>query len=87
MKEFYKKHPDKKRHIYFYDWNGKKHNEETKKKMSEKAKLQIGDKNGSFGTVWIYNENLEQNKKVKKEQVDDFLNQGWKLGRKMNFYK
>jgi len=55
--------------------------------MREKAHLRIGDKNGSFGTVWIYNENLEQNKKVKKEQVDDFLKQGWKLGRKMNFHK
>ena len=87
MKEFYKKHPDRKRHIYFCDWNGRKHNEETKKKMSEKAKLRIGDKNGSFGTVWIYNECLGQNKKVKKEQVETFLNQGWKLGRKMKFHK
>ena len=37
--------------------------------------------------MWIYNESLGQNKKVKKEQVDDFLNQGWKLGRKMSFHK
>ena len=55
--------------------------------MREKAHLRIGDKNGSFGTVWIYNENLEQNKKVKKEQIEIFLNQGWKLGRRMCFYK
>ena len=65
---------------------GKHHTEETKQKMREKAHLRTGKKNSSFGTVWIYNENLGQNKKVKKEQVDDFLNQGWKLGRKMSFH-
>lgn len=66
---------------------GKHHTEETKAKMREKAHLRVGEKNGSFGTVWIYNESLEQNKKVKKAQVETFLNQGWKLGRRMNFHK
>lgn len=66
---------------------GKHHTAETKVKMSAKAHLRTGDKNSSFGTVWIYNESIEQNKKVKKEQVETFLNQGWKLGRRMDFYK
>lgn len=66
---------------------GKHHTKETKQKMREQAHLRVGEKNGSFGTVWIYNENLGQNKKVKREQVDDFLNQGWRLGRRMSFYK
>lgn len=65
---------------------GKKHTEETKAKMREKAKMRVGEKNSAFGTVWIYNESLEQNKMVKKEQANDFLKQGWKLGRKMSFY-
>ena len=64
---------------------GKHHSEETKHKIGEKNKQLVGERNGSFGTVWIYNESLEQNKKVKKEQVDDFLKQGWKLGRKLIF--
>ena len=68
-------------------FKGKHHTEETKQKMREKAHLRVGEKNSAFGTVWVYNESLEQNKKVKKEQVEDFLNQGWKLGRKMSFHK
>ena len=47
----------------------------------------VGELNSNWGMVWIYNESLEQNKKVKKKQVDDFLKQGWKLGRRMNFHK
>ena len=77
-------HPEKFRTNGF---QGKHHTEETKTKMREKAKLRIGDKNGSFGTVWIYNESLERNKKVKKDKVDFFLNLGWKVGRRMGFHK
>lgn len=45
----------------------------------------MGKRNSSFGTVWIFNEVLKQNKKIKKELINDFLKQGWKLGRKMRF--
>lgn len=64
---------------------GRHHTEESKQKIREKAKLRIGKLNNSFGTIWIYNESLQQNKKVKKELVDTFLNDGWKIGRKMIF--
>ena len=66
-------------------FKGKHHTEESKQKIGEKNKQLVGKRNGSFGTVWIYNESLEQNKKVKKEEVETFLAQGWKLGRKTKY--
>lgn len=74
-------------HSHGTHWIGRHHSEETKKKIGEKNKRMVGELNSNWGMVWIYNESLEQNKKVKKEEVETFLNQGWKLGRRMNFHK
>ena len=68
-------------------WIGKHHSEKTKQKMREKAHLRPRESNPSLGKVWIYNESLKTCKMVKKEQVNDLLNEGWKLGRKMSFNK
>ncbi len=67
--------------IYFYDWANKKHSEESKQLMSEKAQLKTGDKNSSFGTCWIMND--VENKKIKLTDLNTYLNQGWIKGRKM----
>jgi len=63
---------------YFFDWNGKKHNEETKQKMSIKAKLRVGEKSSGFGSCWITNG--INNKKIKKNNL---IPDGWRLGRVM----
>ena len=57
---------------------GKKHSEETKMKMSDKAKQRIGSKNSQFGTIWITNG--KENKKIKK---DEKIPEGWSKGRKL----
>ncbi|MEX0597229.1 MAG: hypothetical protein WD512_12110, partial [Candidatus Paceibacterota bacterium] len=60
-------------------WTGKFHSQETKNRMSEKAKLRIGKLNSQYGTYWITN-GLE-NKKIKKETLDNWLELGYNRGR------
>ena len=56
----------------------KAHTEETKAKMSEKAKIHSkGVKNSQFGTMWITNGT--ENKKIKKDL--DIIPEGWYKGR------
>lgn len=64
-----------------YDSTGKKHTEETKEKMriSSKGKS-VGSLNSQYGTVWITKEGVS--KKIKKEELDFFIQQGWIRGRK-----
>lgn len=56
---------------------GKHHSDETKRRIGEANKKLIGDRNGSFGTMWITNG--IDNRKIKK----DFpIPEGWYKGRK-----
>lgn len=66
---------------YFYNWSGKKHKEESKQKISESKKGKgIGVLNSQFGTCWITKDGI--NKKIKKEEINTFIQQGWVKGRK-----
>jgi len=42
-----------------------------------------GKKNSQYGTCWIFNEELKENKKIKKEDLDKWINKGWVKGRKI----
>lgn len=69
----------RKKHLKNIDWNGRKHSEETKTKMSEQRKnTGYGDKNSQFGTKWITDGN--ENRKINK---NDSLPNGWEYGRKI----
>ena len=59
-----------------HHWNGKRHSEETKKKMSKSKN--VGSSNSQFGTMWITNG--QENKKIKKDV--DVIPEGWYKGRK-----
>lgn len=65
------------------NWTGKKHKEETKKKIGEKnSKYQRGEKNSQYGTCWVYH-NEYGNKKIRKEEIDEYLKSDWIKGRKI----
>lgn len=69
-------------------WKDRKHSAETKQQMSKTHKLnkhQQGEKNSQYGTCWIYkiDENNEiTNLKIKKSELEFYMNNGWFRGRK-----
>jgi hypothetical protein len=65
-------------------WKGKQHDELTKKKIGEKtSNTQKGEKNSQYGKCWIFNNNSSI--RICKSDLEKFLKEGWKKGRKMNF--
>jgi len=59
---------------------GKKHTSKSKKLISKKNSIsQKGEKNSQYGTCWITNG--KENKKIKKENIQDYLILGWRNGR------
>ncbi len=60
-----------------YDWTGKKHSEDTKEKMRKPKN--IGENNSQYGTCWITKDG--ENKKIKKEELENWLKKDWFKGR------
>lgn len=72
----------------FKTFLGKQHKEESKRKIGEKnSQHQKGENNSQFGTIWIYNLELQENKKINKNELYDWELKGGLKGRNMNFYK
>lgn len=70
--------------INYNTFKGKTHTEETKKRIGDaNSKHQIGEGNSQFGTMWIYNLELKENKKIKKEEFSTWEQDGWIKGRKI----
>ena len=71
---------NERRHVAF---KGKKHTEETKKKIGEKTSIsQKGEKNSQYGKRWIYSLEEQRSTRIGK---DDPLPEGWLEGRKIKF--
>lgn len=47
--------------------------------------VQKGKKNSQYGTCWIRNLELEENKKILKEELQSWLDNGWERGRCIDF--
>ena len=66
-------------------WLGKKHNENTKQKIGAANSIhQLGEKNSQYGTCWVMRDGIS--KKIKKEQIDLYIADGWESGRKMKYH-
>ena len=64
-------------------FGGKKHNDETKKKIAlANSKKQTGDSNSQYGTRWIYSMTEKVSKKINN---NDEIPHGWTKGRKIKF--
>lgn len=60
-------------------FTGRHHTQETKEKLSEiHSIISKGEGNSQYGTCWIYNPQLRENKKILK---DSPLEDGWYHGR------
>lgn len=62
----------------------KLHTETTKRKIGMSNSIhQQGKGNSQYGTCWIYNESTKENKKIKKEDLDFWIESLWIKGRKI----
>ena len=62
------------------DWTGKRHKKETIQKM--KKSKNVGKLNSQYGTKWINKDDVI--KKIKENELEYYLNNGWIQGRKGN---
>ncbi len=76
-----KRATETKRRLYgddaFKTMSGKTHSAETRKKISQSSKKHsIGSGNSQYGTMWVWHE-MFGNKKIKKDKLVEYLDQGW----------
>ena len=65
---------------------GKRLSSTHKKKIGDtNSKRQKGKLNSNYGHVWVFNDNLKISKSIPKDELQDYLNEGWIKGRKMKF--
>lgn len=63
-----------------------KHTAESKAKIGKANSIkQKGELNSNYGKCWIYNEEIKENKSIKRENLNQWIEKGWKKGRKMKF--
>lgn len=68
------------------DWTGRKHADETKKKIgAANSARQSGSGNSNFGNVWIHSLVEKKSIRVPNEELESWLSKGWIKGRKMKF--
>lgn len=65
---------------------GYHHTEEHKKRMSDIMKdAQSGKRNSQYGKCWIHSQLEKKSIRVMKDEIQEWLDKGWIVGRKMRF--
>lgn len=68
--------------MHIPSFSGLTHSDNTKRILSKKKEgYGLGDKNTQYGTCWVTKEKI--NKKIKKEELELFISDGWVKGRVM----
>ena len=62
-----------------------KESNDKRKETFSKIDHQKGVKNSQYGTCWIYSKTLKKSIKIDHKEIDDYIDQGWVLGRKLKF--
>ena len=57
------------------------YNKKNLKEKKVKKSYGNGEKNSQFGTMWIYNLDKKENKKIKKDDFQKWKSEGWERGR------
>jgi hypothetical protein len=82
IKKISNKLKSNKNNINSKGFKGKKHTQESKNKISRtNSENQKGKNNSQYGTCWI--NRFDENKKIKKEELEEFIKEGWVSGRKI----
>ena len=66
--------------LFTGDKLGLKRSDETKKKIGESSKLRVGSLNPNYGVKWKLINNGINNKKIKEEHLQEWLDNNWSLG-------
>ena len=61
-----------------YSWLKEKHS-------NEMSRLQNGNKNSQYGTIWVSNLDLKESKKFPKDEFSTWEQEGWLKGRVIDF--
>lgn len=78
LQKYYHNHPG--------SMKGRHLSKESKDRIGKANSIkQRGESNSHYGKCWIYNDKLKENKSIKREDIDKWINMGWKKGRKMKF--
>ena len=55
-------------------------------KLASAMSGMTGEKNSSFGSMWMHNELLQKSKKVNKSLIEQYTNKGWCKGRVVHWH-